>query len=91
MAAKVAFLSREVPPEERAPRTVVQPAAIVSRGGRDVVFVVKDEKAIESAVQTAGRIGDLVEIASGVKAGEKVVLKPPRSLRNGSEVSLQAK
>ncbi len=91
MAAKVAFLSREVPPDERTPRTVVQPGAIVSRGGRDVVFVVKDDKAVETAVQTAGRIGDLVEIASGVKAGEKVVLKPPRTLRDGTSVSLQAK
>jgi len=69
----------------------VQPGAIGRRGGRDVVFVVKDDKAIESAVQTAGRIGELVEIASGVKAGEKVVLRPPRTLRDGSKVTVQAK
>ena len=91
MSAKVAFLSREVPPGERAPRTVVQPGAIVHRGGRDVVFVVKDGKASEAAVRTAGRIGDLVEVASGVKAGDKVVLKPSRSLRDGSSVSTGAK
>lgn len=91
MAAKVAFLSREVPPGERTPRTVVQPGAIVSRGGRDVVFVVKDGKASETAVQTTGRIGELVEVAAGVTAGDKVVLKPPRTLRDGSKVTVEAK
>lgn len=91
MAAKVAFLSREVPPGERTPRTVVQPGAMVSRGERHIVFVVKDGKASETAVQTAGRIGELVEVTSGVTAGDKVVLKPPRTLRDGSKVTVEAK
>lgn len=91
MAAKVAFLSREVPAGERSPRTVVQPGAVVTRDGREVVFVVKDGKAIETSVQTAGRIGEMVEVTKGVKAGEKVVLNPPRTLRDGSTVSLQTK
>lgn len=91
MAAKVAFLSREVPAGERTPRTVVQPTAIVKRSGSDVVFVVDGDLAIETAVQTAGQIGKLVEIKEGVKAGQKVVLKPPRSLRDGSTVSVQTK
>jgi len=91
MAAKVAFLSRDVPAGERAPRIVVQPGAIVTRGGREVVFVVKDEKAIETGVKTAGRIGELVVVTKGVAAGDKVVLKPPRSLRDGATVSLQVK
>jgi len=91
MAAKVAFLAREAPAGERSPRTVVQPGAIVTRGGREVVFVVKGEKAIETGVQTGGRIGELVEITKGITAGDKVVLKPPRSLRDGATVSLQVK
>ena len=91
MAAKVAFLSREAPPDERSARTVVKPGAIVKRGGRDVVFVVKDGTATETGIQTAGRIGDLVEVTKGVTAGDKVVLKPPRSLRDGASVSLQTK
>ncbi len=91
MAAKVAFLSREVPPGERSPRTVVQPTAVVERNGHDVVYVVDGDRAVATQVQTAGRIGELVEIKDGVKAGEKVVLKPPRSLRDGSTVSVQTK
>lgn len=91
MAAKVAFLSREAPAHERTPRTAVPPSAIVTRGGQKVVFVIKDGQAIETAVQAGGQIGELVEITKGVKAGEKVVLKPTRAVRNGVKVSVQAK
>ena len=52
MAAKVAFLTQEMPPGERAPRTVVQPAAIVSADGRDVVYAVRDDKAVEVPIET---------------------------------------
>ena len=90
MSAKVAFLSREVPASERSPRIVVQPHAIVKRRGRDVVFVVKEGRAVETGVQTAGKIGDLVEIAKGVAPGDKVVLGPPRTLRDGAKVSIAA-
>ncbi len=88
MSAKVAFLSREVPAGERSPRTVVQPRAIVKRGGRDVVFVVRDGKVIETGVETAGKIDELVVVAKGVAAGDKVVLGPPRTLRDGAKVSI---
>jgi len=88
MSAKVAFLSREVPAGERSPRTVVQPRAIVKRGGRDVVFVVRDGKVIETGVETAGKIDELVVVAKGVTAGDKVVLGPPRTLRDGAKVSI---
>jgi HlyD family secretion protein len=91
MSAKVAFLSREAPAGERSPRIVVPPGAIVTRGGRDVVFVVREGKAIETGVETAGKIGDLVVVTKGVAAGDKVVLKPTGSLRNGTNVSIQVK
>src|SRR5262245_40258835 len=45
MTAKVAFLSRELDPALRVPRTAVQPAAVVERDGKRVVFMVRDEKA----------------------------------------------
>lgn len=88
MSAKVAFLSRAVPAGDRSPRAVVAPRAIVERGGRDVVFVVRDGKVIETGVETAGKIDELVVITKGVTAGDKVVLGPPRTLRDGAKVSL---
>jgi len=38
-------------------------------------------------VRTGARIGDLVEVAAGLKPGDKVVLRPPPGLRDGARVS----
>lgn len=91
MSAKVAFLSQEVPEHMRGPRIAVPPSAVTERGGRSVVFVVREGRAIETAVETGARLGELIEVARGVKPGEKVVLKPSRRLRNGNKVSLPAR
>lgn len=91
MSAKVAFLSREMPPEERGARTVVRPEAVAKRGGRTVVFVIHDGTVAEVAVEPGDRIGDLVEIRKGVQAGERVVLKPSAKLADGSRVTLPQK
>ena len=91
MAAKVAFLSREMPPGERSLRTVVLPAAIVHKDGREAVYAVRDNRAVEIPVVTAGKLGEMVEVVKGVEPGEKVVVKPLDKLRDGTKVSLQTK
>jgi len=88
MSAKVAFLSEPVPPEQRAPRPAVNPAAIVERGGQTVVFVVRDRRVSAMPVQTGSRIGDVIELKHGPQPGEKVVLRPPSKLRDGMVVQL---
>jgi hypothetical protein len=91
MSAKVGFLSREIPGNRRAPRTAVQSAATVKRGDRDVVFVVRGDRAMAMPVRLGDKIGDLVEVVSGLRPGEKVVLKPPEKLQDGAMVSLQTR
>ncbi|MFO0754768.1 MAG: efflux RND transporter periplasmic adaptor subunit [Thermodesulfovibrionales bacterium] len=91
MSAKVAFLSRPVGPGERTPRTTMSPAAVVSRDGRQVVFVVRNDRAVETPVSLGQRLGDVVEGTSGVKAGDRVVLSPPAKLQNGSRVKIEEK
>ena len=86
MSAKVSFLSREVPAESRKPVTAVQPAALVERGGRKVAFVVTDNVAKETPVQAGSALGDLVQVQSGLSAGDKVVLHPSEKLRDGAGV-----
>ena len=90
MSAKVAFLSRAVPPNERQPVTAVQPAAITERDGRKVVFVVQDDKVRQIPVNVGKKIGELLEM-QGIKAGDKVVLKPGDKLQDGSAVTLAKK
>jgi multidrug efflux pump subunit AcrA (membrane-fusion protein) len=90
MSAKVAFLSQEIPPDLRNRRTVVQPGAVVERGGRRVVYVVRDDRAIETPVELGGELGEWVEIVKGVEPGTKVVAKPPPKLGDGDRITVTA-
>ena len=86
MSAKVAFLSQTVPPEQRAARPAVNPAAVVERGGRSVAFVLQKDKVKATPVQTGRKIGDLVEVTQGLQPGDKVVLRPSAKLQDGMAV-----
>ncbi len=90
MSAKVAFLSREATDDDQRPRTAVNPAAISGSGKDARVFRIVDGKAVATPVTTVGRQGDLIEI-SGVKPGEKIVLKPIDKLRDGVRVTQKEK
>jgi RND family efflux transporter MFP subunit len=91
MSAKVALLSRPVASGDRQPRTTVNPAAVVVRGGRKVVFLVKKDRVEEAPVILGPEAGDLVEVVSGVKAGDRVVVKPEEGLRDGSRIKVAEK
>ena len=91
MSAKVAFLEREVQKEEAQPRTAVNPEAIAIRNGKKFVFVVKEERVVETEITTGTAIGGLTEVLGGVKAGEKVALKPLDRLRNNAKIKAAEK
>jgi RND family efflux transporter MFP subunit len=88
MSAKVSFLSREVSDSERTARPALNPAAIVKRGGGDVVFVVRDGKVAQMPVETGATLGDLMELRRGPRPGDKAVLRPPDKLHDGAAVKL---
>lgn len=86
MSAKVAFLSKPVPAQDRKPVVAVQPAAVVERDGRKVVFVVKDGTASERPVTTGATLGELVAI-TGVAPGDVLVRAPGDKIRDGVKVA----
>ena len=86
MSAKVAFLSKAVSPEEEKSRTTINPAAVVSRNNKSTVFVIQGGQVEEQEISTGGKLGDLLVVTGGVKAGDRVVLNPPRGLKSGSRV-----
>jgi HlyD family secretion protein len=90
MSAKVAFLSKPVPAEDKTPVTAVQPTAIVQRNGTNVVFVVKDHTVQEVAVTPGRKIGELVQV-SAVNPGDKLVINPSETLKNGMKISVAKK
>jgi RND family efflux transporter MFP subunit len=89
MSAKVAFLSRPLGAEEDHPRLAVSKRALVTRQGRTVAFVVKEGQVKEVQVTSGPPLGDLVEIKSGLKEGDRVVLNPRASLENGDRVTIK--
>ncbi|OGW28396.1 MAG: efflux transporter periplasmic adaptor subunit [Nitrospirae bacterium GWC2_57_13] len=89
MSARVAFLERPVAKNEQDARTGVSPAAVVERNGKKVLFVVKNGRVVETPVTTGGKLGDMVEILSGVEAGSAVVLNPPKKLQNNDRVTVK--
>jgi RND family efflux transporter MFP subunit len=88
MSAKVSFLSQRVTPEQQKPFVAVNPDAVTQRNGKTVVFVVRDNRAVEMPVTPGKKIADLTAIAGDVKSGEKAVLKPPPELKDGALVKL---
>jgi RND family efflux transporter MFP subunit len=90
MSAKVAFLSRPVDANQQ-PALAVPASALAVRNGRSVVFRLEGQKVQETAVKVGRPLSELMEITEGLKAGEKIVLKPNRTLRQGMKVKAAEK
>jgi HlyD family secretion protein len=79
MSAKVAFLSEELPAAAREPRPAVNPEAIVTRNGTELVA---------TPVRIGRKLGDAVELLEGPAVGTKVVLRPNERVKDGAAVKL---
>jgi len=62
--------------------------ALLMRGQLELVFVVAEGKAHLRLVRTGKRLGDDIELITGVEAGEQVVVNPPADLTDGQPVTL---
>jgi HlyD family secretion protein len=91
MGVKVSFLTERAPVETAAPRArlLVPKAAVRSDAGRDVVFVVHDDRVERRAVTAGAADGDQIEIVSGLTAGEKVVIDGPAAMKDGDKVTVK--
>jgi membrane fusion protein, multidrug efflux system len=72
-----------------APALLVPATAVETVAGTSRVYVVNGEKAEERIVTTGERVGDRIEIASGVRAGETVAVNPRGKLADGARVQVE--
>ncbi len=91
MSAKVAFLSREIKKEEEKPRTALNSSAVVTRSGKKLVFLVKENRVVETPITTGETFGDMTEVLTGVKPGDRVAIKPLNKLRDGKRIKVAEK
>jgi len=91
MSAKVAFLQRPVTPEEQKPRTAVNPSSVKNRGNKNIVFIVKGDRAVETPVKTGEKLGDMIEVTEGLKQGDRIIAKPSEKLKNGARIKIAEK
>jgi len=91
MSAKVAFLSREVKPDEEKARTALNPSAILTMDGKSIVFLIKENRAIKTPIKTGEKLGEMIEVLQGVKAGDTVVMKPLERMKDGAKIKIVEK
>ena len=92
MGVKVSFLREEEAPSAAAAaaaRMTVPKAAIRTIDGRSVVFVAKDDRVERRAISVGNENGGVVDVLSGVNAGERVVLDPPAGMKDGDRIKVQ--
>jgi len=82
-----AFAKAEIVSAADQAAITVPASSVVTFAGIEKVLSVKDGKAVERRVVTGRRIGDRVEISTGLKAGEPVVVEPG-NLVNGQAVTV---
>lgn len=88
MSAKVAFLSRPVGADEQAPVRAVPAAAVGTRGGRAVVFLIEGEQVREAGVQLGRRLAEMVELREGPPVGSLIAAAPVEKLSDGTRVAV---
>lgn len=92
MGVKVAFQSSAATITAAAPRAILVPrTAVRSRQGRDIVFVVRDGRATQRAVNVAARNGDEIILSAGLSGGEPIVVEGPEDLTDGAPVAERKK
>ena len=69
------------------PALLVPATAIETISGTSRVYVVKNGKAAEHIVTTGEKVGDLIEVTSGVAQGDVVVADPKGRVADGTAVA----
>ena len=91
MSAKTLFLTKapNVTETSAKPILTLPTAAVATRGGESLVFAVVDNKASQIPVKTGRTLGSLVEILSGVGAGDRVIATVTDEIYDGVTVKVK--
>jgi RND family efflux transporter MFP subunit len=77
-------------PVSETPVLRVPVSAVIEHGQMELIFVVADKRAHLRLVKTGKRIGDEIELVSGVDPAEQVVIDGVRGLVDGQPVTIKS-
>jgi RND family efflux transporter MFP subunit len=90
MSAKISFLPKGAEDiAEMKPVLTVPVTAVATRNGRQVVYQVKDDQAVEVPVVVGLEMGSLVEVKQGLKSGDKIIARVDEKIEPGVKVTLK--
>ncbi len=91
MSAKVLFLSEKISDtEKQEPAVLVVPStSIVKRDGRDVVFMVNGDRAVQVPVVRGRNLDSFVEIKSGLAEGDRIIDQASDEIKDDVKVDVQ--
>jgi len=67
---------------------VVPLQAVIDRDGRDVIFLVKDDKAVMIEPELDIREGNLISVSKGAEPGDTVIVIGQQNVNTGDEVNI---
>jgi multidrug efflux pump subunit AcrA (membrane-fusion protein) len=92
MGVKVSFLRDEEPASPAGTpdsRMVVPAAAVRTVGGQSIVFIAAGDRVERRAIRTGGEDGGQVDVLSGLRPGERVVLDAPATMKDGDRIEVR--
>jgi RND family efflux transporter MFP subunit len=91
MSAKVLFLTKaaDAAASTAKPMLSVPLAAVATRGGKKVVYTVRENQAIETPIVVGKEFAALVEVTQGLSSGDKVIAGVTEQIANGSRVKIR--
>jgi len=71
------------------PRMALPKSAVRSMEGRTVVFVVNGDRVERRAITVGDQTGEQIDVVSGVRQGERVVVDVPATMKDGDRIKVQ--
>ena len=93
MGAKITFLAPGSSTEaaDIKPLLTVPAPAVATRDGRQLVFQIRENRAVELPVTIGKKVGTLVEVTGGLNEGDKVISKIDDRIKAGTSVTVKSK
>ena len=72
----------------KKPRLAASRSALIDLNGRTFAYLLEGNRVRETPVRVGATFGDIREILSGLKAGDRVVVTPPKGMKDGSRIKV---